>query len=117
MKRVNRLLVLSIVMVMSLSACSSKESQVQDEQPAETEVVVTEEPNKVDEVETPSEEETKEVSDFMPLSPLPVLEQETSPQDFSMYGLVESMAIAERIIPIKNTNSFIQFAFIKEFLT
>ena len=60
MKRVNRLLVLSIVMVMSLSACSSKESQVQDEQPAETEVV-TEEPNKVDEVETPSEEETKEV--------------------------------------------------------
>ena len=61
MKRVNRLLVLSIVMVMSLSACSSKESQVQDEQPAETEVVETEEPNKVDEVETPSEEETKEV--------------------------------------------------------
>ena len=89
---------------------SEEDNEVMEETPVCEE---TEECSGVQEEEESSGEETEEISDFMPISPLPVLEQGTSPQDFSMYGLIESMAIAERIIeegngtPIKDVAAFL----------
>ena len=67
MKRVNSLLAIMLTLAMSLCACGSKETPVQEKQPAETEVVETEEENEkeqtVEEDNDSSDEEIKDAEE------------------------------------------------------